>query len=139
MELISREAAIAWHTERRDEAKANANQCRDKDEDSAVMYLDQALVHGDAINAIRALPAQAPAVKVRALKWSRVSGVWSGNSKVGATYLVDKNPYSGVWGWAFGDDADEADWNDGFRTVGEAKAAAQADYEARILAALDLS
>lgn len=63
-DLISREAAIAWHIERRDEAKASADLCRNEDEEAACRYLEEAILHGDAINAFRALPAQAPAVKV---------------------------------------------------------------------------
>lgn len=92
-DLISREAAIDWHIARRDEAKANAGRCRSTDEEAACRYLEEAILHGDAINAFRALPAQAHVVKARPLEeWHEDMGhcVW--------------------WCWEEGDWLGEAAW-----------------------------
>lgn len=132
-DLISREAAIAWHIDRRDEAKANAGRCRSTDEEAACRYLEEAILHGDAINAFRALPAQAHVVKVKPLEWRR-----NEKSHLDCTYvdnfglfqIADDENVTLLWA---GQDTTCAP----YASLEDAKAAAQADYEARILAAIE--
>lgn len=111
-DLISREAAKLIATNRESHAKGEtARACR-----------------GIAV-AIDMLPAQAPAVKVRALEWILPPlGPETAQTPWGR-YSVSQWRDGWVWCW------------NGDYTVAEteeaAKAAAQADYAARILAAIE--
>lgn len=77
-------------------------------------------------DAIRALPAVTPAVKVKPLKWKDSNGKFSEGSYTshaiafGRTYFVSAS-------------LDDPNWE---AEVARKKAAAQADYEARILSVL---
>lgn len=115
MEFISREAAkqIALNRERHAKGET-ARACR-----------------GIAV-AIDMLPAQAPAVSIKALVWEvHPYGLIAGASW-GDAYIINTRGKGIVV-------IKGLQFNPEFDTIEAAKAAAQQDYESRILAALDLS
>jgi hypothetical protein len=86
---------------------------------------------------LAALPAVAPGVRVKPLEWEEEPDrdpnypKWTADTGMGKHYFVFKAWWGSQQKWGFAG-------VDGFyHTKDEAKAAAQADYEARILAALD--
>lgn len=90
---------------------------------------------------IEALPAAPVSVKVKQLEWTDnyaryASNPWGGYSIVSRCGPDASWEWSG-WRQSSRGDIDESD--DDYQTVSEAKAAAQADYETRILSALDVT
>lgn len=90
------------------------------------------------------LPAQAPAVKVKPLEWDNIGRCvgWSADRE--DTHLHTATALGRFYEVALGKDGWWAKWRGDYRarelpTPEAAKAAAQADYESRIFAALDLS
>lgn len=97
----------------------------------------------DCREAIRALPAQAPAVKVKPLvwevtDWSSGDGV-KGENDCGWAAGTTLNSWGYSIDWLGGEFEVDLDGKAKSRhpTLEAAKAAAQADYEARILAAIE--
>lgn len=148
MELISIEAAGYVRAIR--EKLARMSECADDGEDVDIGrdWLDTLTTLGLVIRtqrspamweiteageaAIRTLPAQAPAVKVRPLQWLLAEdGDFVAETSIGDYILGIPH---GSWNLAT-----SAGSIFSFHTLEAAKAAAQADYEACILAALDLS
>lgn len=87
---------------------------------------------------IRALPAVTPAVKVKPLEWVAhpSAPIWRCDTPLGPYKVFALEPYPS---WDFDSATDAKDKiSKRSNTPQAAKAAAQADYEARILSALDV-
>lgn len=124
-----------------DKAEAHDNDLIQRgDAEKAMLPYVHNVIADDAISAIAALPAVAPQVK--ALVWEEQAGksYRQANCALGqyqVSWLVEFEC------WQLSRPPKQGrQWKDGFSRHShkdEAKAAAQADYEARILAALDLT
>jgi len=89
---------------------------------------------GDIMDAIAALPAApAPTVKVKPLVWVRHPMGWIAGPPTGQAYIIDVRIKGRVM-FIKGMNPPPQ-----FSNEDEAKAAAQADYEARILAAIEVT
>lgn len=118
MELISREAVLRSMT-----GLANSHRL------TGEFGLTEAV-----FDRIRALPAQAPAVKVKPLEWVKSHiKPWSEDWHTASTGYTIR--CADEWGWR---------WSNSVGTHGHernpeaAKAAAQKDFEARVISALDM-
>lgn len=103
----------------------------------AIKALHKWLAKSHVENEINALPAVAPSVRVKPLVWKRsvsIGEVWEADSIFGEYICGVDNG-----GISYGGGVPAAtEWKD-YQSLKDAKAAAQADYEARILAALDVT
>lgn len=147
MELISREAVIADRIEKQVKATRGVmKSCGiDKGDLETLELLTGHFL--DMAADLRALPSQAPAVKVPPLKWADYGAYLRAETGWGPYLIREMTLYEvGFWwvydyGFVNQDGEGICPYVDGEKchTLAEAKAAAQADHEARILAALDLS
>jgi dihydrofolate reductase (trimethoprim resistance protein) len=73
--------------------------------------------------------------RIRPLEWKRTPEAWLAAETFFGTYCVERNPRDG-WCWGLGFKGESAIGLARSLSEDEAKAAAQADYESRILSAL---
>jgi hypothetical protein len=94
---------------------------------------NKSLSSKEAANLIRALPAVQPVAKVRALEWRNALNHQQLASCEFGYYVVTPPEIGSTWNWEHSD----LPYDGAASSEDAAKAAAQADYEARILSALD--
>jgi hypothetical protein len=102
------------------------------DKDAVLAIVSEGGPIGCILDQIAALPAAPMGVKVKPLEWEPIGNDpqnyrWQAKKPFGSAYYIHKND-DGLFSWVAGSDE--------YGPLEVAQAAAQADYEARILAAL---
>jgi hypothetical protein len=122
-----RDALIEWNGQASVRAES-ANDRAERLEAALKWQAEQPEAHPFMVSQARAAIAQAPApVRVKPLVWEEKNGAWDARTAFGTGYTVADSQwtYGPTKVWFYSDGGNEA-----------AKAAAQADYEARILSAI---
>jgi hypothetical protein len=100
--------------------------------EKAAMVLNKRLASGNGLHGVsrdmlEAALSAAPAVKVKPLPWEEDRGFWRAQTSLVACYSV----------WDCGDHWECSLIDGQFKTAKAAKSAAQADYERRVLSAIE--